>query len=273
MSLRKSMWPEREELVGGVGELAEELPRLGELAAASFLHDLGDAEVEDLHQAPVVLQGDEDVVRREVPVKDVPFLEVGEAHGGLDHERQELGEGPPLEGAEVDPLEVLHDDRREPLARTRDLVAPDDVPVVQRGQDLVLLHEPGLELGVVQAPRHHLGGDGQVGPTVLREEDDPHPSLAEDAGDGEMVEFGRPEKDAQLTTVRRIVRPLGARVTGPPRERGRPRRRHPDQAAFRRRAREAPVGSRRTAERSSHLDRSGRRRAHAASSADALHAA
>ena len=55
--------------------------------------------------------------------------------------------------------------------------------------------------GSGQAPRHHLGGDGKVGPAVLREEDDAHPSLAEDAGDDVVVEFGRPEKNAQLGTA------------------------------------------------------------------------
>ena len=180
---------EDQELGRGKSQLPQELSRLRELARIPLLQDLRHAEVDDLHETPVVDERDQDVVRREVAVEDVQLLQVGQAHRRLDRERDQLGEGAPLEGVEVDPFEVFHHDRREPLARPDDLVAPDDVPVVERGEDLHLLDEPRLQLVVLEAPGHDLRGDGEARPAILRLEDDPHAALPQDAGDDVVVEL------------------------------------------------------------------------------------
>src|ERR1035437_10646621 len=99
----------------GEGEFPEKLPhlRLHVAIESALLENRRHTEVEDLRHALLVLERDEDVVRREVPVKDVLASEVGETHQGLDHQRQELGEGPPPERGGGGGVQLAHNEREK----------------------------------------------------------------------------------------------------------------------------------------------------------------
>ena len=142
-----------------VAELALENSRLGLLRP---VRRLGDTKVDDLHLAVV---GDEDVLRRHIPVDNVelhppriPFaVRVVEPLGNLRRQVHRLGGGHDLlaapvafkQGPDIPPRHVLHGNEERALVLP-ELVDVHDVRVVQLNADSRLIDEHGDELFVLR---------------------------------------------------------------------------------------------------------------------------
>ena len=148
---------------------------------------LGDPEVEDLGNRPVVLFRDQDVGGLQVPVHESLFV------GVLDSVADRLEELEPLSDCEPfpiavlgdrDPVDQLHDEVRQAVFRRTGLVEPGDVGVMKARHRLPLGLEADLEIAVGQSAAQHLQGHAAPDrPGLLGAVDDAHSALAEPTED------------------------------------------------------------------------------------------
>ncbi len=150
---------------------------------ARRVHRLGEAEVEDLDLA---VRRELDVPGLKVAVNDPLLVRRLERLGDLAGDGQGLLERdrPALQSlGEVFALDELHHERADAV-RLLEAVDRGDVRVLKLGEELCLALEAGEALGV---GGEHLGedldGDLALQLRVGRAVDDPHPALAEGAGD------------------------------------------------------------------------------------------
>jgi hypothetical protein len=160
---------------------ARDVVRDGERLREVGVHRPRQAEVEELH----AVHGQENVRGLEVAVHDPARVQRLQGREDAEADGQGLGDAqrPALEAlGERLPLQQLHGDEHLP-AVLADLVDLADVRVVDRGRGPGLAPEPGPRR-LVARERHRLHGDRAPEHLVVREVDDPHPALAELAGDG-----------------------------------------------------------------------------------------
>ena len=205
--VERSALAERAELLRRpVGDFPEEEPGRRERFGRRRLEELRDAEVEELDGLLDAGLDDEDVVGREVAVDDPAGGEVFHAVGGLDQERQGLGEGVAGVAADRFPLEVLHRQVGRPVLLA-DLVERDDVGVEEPLEDVRLAREADARLGDVRRRlvARHLGladdlqRDRLAVAFVDGAVDDPHTAAA-DAADDPVVRDPFDGRRAQVSS-------------------------------------------------------------------------
>ena len=130
-----------------------------EAAAGVAFEELGNAEIHDFRN---VVRGDEDVGRLQVAVNHAVLVRVlhGTAHGA--EQLQSLLERQRVVAAVLGQrhaLDVLHDQERLPSARRPAVEQPDDVVVVERGENLSFHQEAAAEIAVGDCRSRQLDGD------------------------------------------------------------------------------------------------------------------
>jgi hypothetical protein len=188
------------------------------------VHRLGEAEIEDLDLA---LGRELDVPGLEVPVDDSLLVSGLERLGDLAGDGEDLFE---REGAALQPLgeilslDELHDEGAD-TARLLEAVDRGDVGVLQLGEELRFALEARETLGVGgECLGQDLDRDLAPELRVGRPVDDPHPALAERAGDlvGSEAASGRethrvvpllfsPENQSSTSSMRLMA---GSGLTG-----------------------------------------------------------
>jgi len=151
-------------------------------------HQLGDAEVRDLHPAARVEQ---DILRLDVAVQDAFVMGELERLTNLRHQHHGLLRGEPARLhrlAQVHAVNELHQQKEEP-ARLAEVIDRDDIRVVEPGQNPGLAVEAFGECGIGgQRLRQELERNQAVEPRLAGLEDDAHAALADDFQDFELWE-------------------------------------------------------------------------------------
>ena len=196
----------------GRGEYADARPGDGEASPVTAglvggVKQFGDPEVEELRARPAgLVLGHEDVRRLEVAVDDEAPVCGAHSRADLGEEAEPVlnGEPPPVAvGRDGLALDELHREVRPPVEAPAlgDAAVEEagDVGVVEAGEDLALLAEPGEHgLGVHPAPDELERGALAVSAVgALGEEDVPHPTSADAADD-----LPRPDALAHGAAVR-----------------------------------------------------------------------
>ena len=173
-----------------VVERADEAARLRDPALRDTpvaVEDVDDAEVEHLRHRSVRLLGEEDVLGLDVAVNHPSGVHVRERleHVGDDLDRSHAPHAVPLHRlAEVDALELLHDEVAHPVRGRPDVVDLDDVRMADRSEHLGLaLHPLGCAFVVADLLVNDLRDVPLLQANVLDLVDDAHAARADLAYD------------------------------------------------------------------------------------------
>ena len=166
--------------------VARREPSLGEARGVPVrllgVQDLRDPEVEQLRHAG---GRDQDVPRLEVAVDEQPLVRVVDRGADVAEEREARRDVESVPAAvlqDVDAVDVLHDEVREPVVRRADVEQARDVRVVERRQDPALGAEAAQHVFGVEPASHELDRDvsAEVGGLVRGQVDATHPAAPEE---------------------------------------------------------------------------------------------
>ena len=170
----------------------------GGLAAGGRVPELGDPEVEELHEGRASATQDEDVVGLEVAVDHAPLVRAVQGVAELAEDGETLVErhgSLPEQRGEGLAVQVLHDDVVPVGREHREVEDADDVLVADAVHRPGLVVEAGHEL---RARRHRLvqelDGDAAPDDRVLGEVDRAHPASSQQPHDAEAADGGADER-------------------------------------------------------------------------------